>query len=78
MGANVRMRELRVGQSGRITHIGGDSDLRESLYELGFFADRELTVLSRMPFGGPDIVEIDGACIALRSTEAECIQVRIV
>jgi ferrous iron transport protein A len=48
------------------------------LQALGFVADTPLSVLRRAPFGGPMIVVVRGAKVALRRSEANLVQVRIV
>lgn len=56
-----------------IQDLIGDSYKVHRLLELGFIVGEEIKIIQKILFGDPLIVEIQGARIALRKTEAECI-----
>ena len=57
----------------QITGLSGDTVLLGRLRELGFISGEVVRVNGQAPFGGPLLVEIRGAVIALRKAEAECV-----
>lgn len=67
---------LAAGQSAIIAGITADAGLKLHLMELGFVAGSPITYLMCTPFGDPRIFSLRGTSIALRKSEAQCIQVR--
>ena len=63
-------------QIGEIVEIQADASLTHRLLDLGLFAGVLVEVVSQMPFKGPLIVRAQGATLAMRRKEAECIKVR--
>jgi Fe2+ transport system protein FeoA len=63
------------GFSGRIAALSGPAFMLERLRELGFVTGEPIALLGRAPLGEPLLVEVRGATIALRRTEAECLRV---
>lgn len=66
---------LAPGQSASIAGITAEAGLRMHLMELGFVAGSPITFLMSTPFGDPHIYSLRGTSIALRKSEARCIQV---
>ena len=58
-----------------INAIEGDVVVASRLREIGFIRGESVTVRGRAPFGDPIIVEIRGAIVALRKSEAECVKI---
>ena len=58
-----------------IQDIIGDPFRVGRLHELGFIRGETVLFKSKIIFGEPFIVEVRGSQIALRKSEAECIQV---
>lgn len=63
-----------LNQPQRITDLKGDKVIVSRLREIGFVRGEEVQVRGRAPFGEPILVEIRGAVVALRKTEALCVQ----
>jgi Fe2+ transport system protein FeoA len=70
----MTLAELPNSVESRITGLSGDAIVLGRLRELGFISGETVRVNGRAPFGGPILVEIRGAVVALRKTEAECVQ----
>ena len=70
-----RLSQSPKGQTQHIKALTGDQELNRRLREMGFYEGASVLVRSRMPFGGPLVIEIDDFSVALRSTEAESIEV---
>ncbi|RYZ66222.1 MAG: hypothetical protein EOP05_19440 [Proteobacteria bacterium] len=63
-----------LNTTARITDLKGDKVIVSRLREIGFVRGEEVQVRGRAPFGEPILVEIRGAVVALRKTEALCVQ----
>lgn len=61
----------------KIVQITGPDDLSIRLAELGFLPGVEVRVVSQAPWGGPFVVELPNSRLALRESEAQCIQVHL-
>lgn len=59
----------------KILDLKGDSVIVSRLREIGFVRGEEVQVRGRMPFGEPLLIEIRGAVVALRKSEAACVRV---
>ena len=71
----MSLESQKVGFEGRIKEISGDATVVERLYEMGFVPGEEIQLLSKILFGEPYVVEVRGSSIALRKSEARCIEV---
>ena len=60
---------------GIIKDLIGNEVFVSRLRELGFVRGEQILIRGISPFGGPVMVEIRGAVVALRRNEAECILV---
>lgn len=58
-----------------VVSLQGDPIVVARLRELGFIRGEIVTIAGRAPFGEPILVEIRGATVALRKSEAACVQV---
>ena len=65
---------LALNEPHRITDLKGDSVIVSRLREIGFVRGEEVQVRGRMPFGEPLLIEIRGAVVALRKSEAACVR----
>ncbi len=59
----------------QIRELAGEPMVVLRLLEIGFIRGEEILVRGRAPFGEPILVEIRGATVALRKSEARCILV---
>lgn len=71
----MNLNEKQIGFEGTIQDLVGDDAFTDRLRELGFVRGERISIRGITPFGGPLMVEVRGAVVALRRKEAECIQV---
>ncbi len=67
--------QLRVGQSSRVTAVSLDGAKRVRLQELGFLPGARVTALHVSPFGDPVAYAVLDTVIALRRSDAACIEI---
>lgn len=58
-----------------IADVSGDPALTRRLREMGFHSGCEVRILGRAPFQGPFVVQLHDSVLALRSSEAACLQI---
>jgi Fe2+ transport system protein FeoA len=75
--ASSTLASLAPGQSAVISGISAEGTLRMHLMELGFVSGSAITYVMSTPFGDPHIYSLRGTSIALRKSEARCIQVTL-
>lgn len=66
---------LGLGQSARVVEIRARNHIDQRIMSLGINADVIVKVCKVAPLGDPIAVEVDGAQIVLRKTEAQGILV---
>ena len=66
----VKLSELKVGESGRIVRIEGDEGFRKRIAELGFVAGIPIESVRKAPFEDPGAYLLRGTNISLRNSEA--------
>ncbi len=66
--------DLEPGSECEISSVVGDPVVVARLMELGFIQGEKVQLAGRAPFGEPLIIEIRGSTIALRKSEASCVQ----
>ena len=71
----MTLRELRVGQSGRVLAVGGERALRHRLLEMGITPYTVVSVKKAAPMGDPIELLIRGYVLTLRLADAEKITV---
>ncbi len=72
----MRLRELELGKSAVITHVGGEGRLRQHFLDMGVIPGAKLTLLKYAPMGDPMELEIHGYTLTLRLADAEKIEIR--
>lgn len=72
----MNLTEVSKNNTTMIEGLVGAPELILRLAELGFTQGVQVKVVGRSLFKSPIYVEVRGAVIALRTGEAECIQVR--
>lgn len=68
--------DLKVGQSGIVDNIDGDSRLAKRLLALGCINDTEIEVKKVAPFGDPIVIRFRGFDLALRKSDAKNISLK--
>ena len=71
----MTLRDLQVGQSGRVLAVGGEKTLRHRLLEMGITPHTAVTVKKAAPLGDPIELLIRGYVLTLRLEDAEKITV---
>ena len=67
----MTLRDLEVGNSGRVLMVGGEKVLRRRLLEMGITPRTILTVKKIAPLGDPIEVLLRGYVLSLRLDDAE-------
>ncbi len=75
MGHSLPLSKQKAGREYLIQDITGDPFRVARLHELGFIRGGIILFKSKIIFGEPYIVEVCGSQIALRKSEADCLQV---
>ena len=71
----MRVDELTIRQTARITAVGGSGSLRHHLLDMGLTPGTELTLQKTAPMGDPVQIEIRGYELTLRLEEARQIEI---
>ncbi len=56
----IPLGSLKEGQEARIVQLDGGDEFQRKLRTIGIREGKVVKVLTRQPFGGPVVVEIDG------------------
>ncbi len=67
----MTLRELKLGQSARITEVGGEGALRQHFLDMGVIPGAEVTAVQKAPLGDPIELRIHGYELTLRLADAE-------
>jgi len=69
--------KLGIGGRGHVVAVGGDTELRRRLLEMGFCNGAAVEVIRRAPFGDPIEFRLRGYHLSLRTEQAKFVQVTI-
>lgn len=69
------MAALRPGQSARVSGLTASGAIRRRMLDLGLIPGTRITCIAVSPLGDPKAYQIRGAVIALRASDASCVQV---
>ena len=72
---NMKLSELRAGESGRIEAVGGEGALRQHFLDMGVIPGAEVTLVKLAPMGDPMELRIHGYELTLRLADAEKIDI---
>lgn len=72
----MTLRDLGVGESGRVLAVGGEKVLRRRLLEMGITPRTAVTVKKIAPLGDPLEILLRGYVLTLRLDDAEQITVK--
>jgi len=67
--------DLKTGQAGTISRIGGGGSLRRRLLDMGLVAGSEVAVKRVAPLGDPLEIRVKGYSLMLRRAEAASIEI---
>lgn len=71
----MNLSDLRQGQTGTVTRVGGDGPFRRRLLEMGFLRGTEVYVEKYAPLRDPIELILKGYHVSLRINEAAQIEV---
>ena len=71
----MRLRDLKTGESGRITVVGGQGALRQHFLDMGVVPGAEIKLMKLAPMGDPMEFRIHGYELTLRLADAEKIEI---
>ena len=74
----MKVRELKPGQSARITAVGGTGALRQHFLDMGMIPGAEVTLIKLAPMGDPMELRIHGYELTLRLADAANIDVTLI
>lgn len=67
----MNLKELKPGNSGKVTSVGGEGALRQHFLDMGVIPGAEITVVKYAPMGDPIELTIHGYKLTLRLSDAE-------
>jgi len=70
------LNKLGVGCHGCVVSVGGDSEVRRRLLEMGFCNGAKVEVIRRAPLGDPIEFRLRGYHLSLRADQAQHVQIR--
>lgn len=73
----MTLNDLKIGQTARITAIGGEGALRNRLIDMGLIPRTVLTLRGVAPMGDPIEIRIRGYELTLRREDAASISVEL-
>ena len=74
---NMKLCELKPGQSAEIVTVGGEGALRQHFLDMGVIPGAEVTLIKFAPMGDPMELRIHGDELTLRLADAEKIGVAL-
>lgn len=69
------LNRLGIGCRGCVVAVGGDSELRRRLLEMGFCNGASVEVVRRAPLGDPIEFRLRGYLLSLRDEQAKFVQI---
>ena len=71
----MKLKELEIGQSATIMHVGGEGALRQHFLDMGVIPGAEITLIKFAPMGDPMEFQVHGYELTLRMDDAAKIAV---
>ena len=72
----MTLNDLKIGQSGIITAVGGEGALRLQLLDMGLIPKTRVRVQKVAPMGDPIQIQIRGYELTIRREDAQRIEIR--
>ena len=70
----MKLHELKIGQSGKITKVGGEGELRCRLLDMGLIPGTAVKMVKIAPMGDPMEIRLRGYELTLRKEDAAKIE----
>lgn len=67
----MTLKDLRIGESAKITAVGGEGALRQHFLDMGVVPGAEIKLMKLAPMGDPMEFRIHGYELTLRIADAE-------
>ena len=72
----MTVNDLKIGQSGIITAVGGEGSLRNRFLDMGLIPHTRVTLQKVAPMGDPMEIRVRGYELTLRREDARQIEIR--
>ena len=66
----MTLKDVKIGQTARVTHVGGHGALRQHLLDMGLIPGTEVAVVKYAPMGDPVEINVHGYALTLRLEDA--------
>lgn len=76
-GLIIGLREMHIGQKGRIASVNVDGELGRRIRDMGLIPGTDIEVVGQAPLHDPVALRLMGVTLALRNSEADHITVEI-
>lgn len=77
MSNPINLRQMKVGQAGKITAVEAGGEVNQRIREMGLIPGATVTVMGRAPLKDPVALRLSGVTISLRNSEADHIMVDV-
>lgn len=74
----ITLKELGIGQTAKISSVGGEGALRQHFLDMGVIPGAEITMVKYAPMGDPMQFQIHGYELTLRVADAEKIKAEVI
>jgi ferrous iron transport protein A len=75
LSATCSLNKVNVGGCGNVVAVGGDTEVRRRLLEMGFCNGAMVEVVRRAPMGDPIEFRLRGYSLSLRDEQAKYVQI---
>lgn len=77
MNRTMSLRQLKVGEKGKIAKIEAHGEVNQRIRDMGLIPGATVSVVGRAPLKDPVALRLAGVTISLRNSEADHIQVEV-
>lgn len=77
MGNLISLRQMRVGQKGKISRVQARGEVNQRIRDMGLIPGASVSVVGRAPLKDPVALRLGGVTISLRNKEADYIEVEL-
>lgn len=77
MGKTISLRQMKVGQKGKIAKIDAMGEVNRRIRDMGLIPGAQVSVVGKAPLHDPVALRLFDVTISLRNKEADHIQVEL-
>lgn len=77
MAEVISLREMKVGQKGKIVRIDAQGEVNQRIRDMGLIPGAAFSIVGKAPLRDPVALRLYGVTISLRNHEADYIQVEV-